>query len=396
MQADALLNEGPCAQWADQIRAAADAGRCLRLRGGGSKDHLGDTRDGEVLDTRAWSGIVAYEPSELVLKARAGTPLAEVEAALAARGQCLAFEPPRFGFHADGPGAATIGGAVASGLSGPGRMARGAVRDHMLGCTVLTGRGEALRFGGAVMKNVAGFDLSRLMAGSMGTLGLLLEVTLKVMPQAVVAATMRFEMSEAEALAQVNRWAGQPLPVDASAWWDGMLLLRLRGARAAVASAVQRIYKEKRGELLAPPVAEAFWLGVRDQHDEFFVRARAAVAQASGSGVTLWRLALPPTTAPLGLPGEQLVEWFGGVRWVCTPAPADAVLALVRKLGGHAQVHAGPPGAAWQGFAQASPVLQRWHRQVQQAFDPAGVFDTGRLWPRDPSASRETGASAAA
>src|SRR5690606_37546456 len=242
---------------------------------------------------------------------------------------------------------------------------------------------ETLAFGGAVMKNVAGFDLSRLMAGSMGTLGVIVDVTLKVMPQPAVAATMRFELAEAEALAQVNQWAAQPLPLDASAWWDGMLLVRLRGARAAVASAVQRLYRERKGELLAPPVADAFWQGLRDHTDEFFVRARHAVTQAGQHGVTLWRLSVPPTTAPLGLPGEQLSEWFGALRWLCTPAPAAAVHERVAKVGGHAQpffaVGQGPlvAASAW------SPVLQRLHRQVQRSFDPHGVFDTGRLWPSE-------------
>lgn len=384
-------------EWIDRVRDAADRGIRLRIHGGGSKDHLGalgDPTGCEPLDTRTRSGIVSYEPSELVITARAGTPLAEVEAALAARGQHLAFEPPRYRFAPPGvpaegdaaPRMATLGGVVASGLSGPARVTRGAVRDHVLGCTLLNGRAEVLRFGGAVMKNVAGFDVSRLMAGSMGTLGLLLEVTLKVMPQPVVSATMRFEMAQAEALAQVNQWAGQPLPLDASAWWDGLLVLRLRGARAAVASAVQRLYRERRGELLAPPVAEGFWQGVRDQEDEFFQRARTAVSQSGQQGVTLWRVSVPPTTAPLALLGEQLIEWFGGQRWVCTPAPAAAVHDVVARAGGHAQaVYTRQPGALVSGGTW-SPVTRRLHTQVQRAFDPQGVFDTGRLWPREAGA----------
>lgn len=370
----------PWQPWIDQIRDAAERRVRLRIRGGGSKDHLGDTTQGELLDTRAWQGIEVYEPSELIVRVRGGTPLREVEAVLAERGQHLAFEPPHYGFAAtqsDGP---TIGGVVASGLSGPARVSRGAVRDHVLGCTVLTGRGEALAFGGAVMKNVAGFDLSRLMAGSMGTLGVILDVTLKVMPQPAVAATMRFELGEAEALAQVNQWAAQPLPLDASAWWDGMLLLRLKGARAAVASAVQRLYRERKGALLTPPVADAFWQGLRDHKDEFFVRARHAVAQAGQHGVTLWRIAVPPTTAPLGLPGEHLAEWFGALRWVCTPTPAAAVWEVVAQAGGHAQPFVTSQPGALVAPSAWSPVQQRLHRQVQQSFDPHGVFDTGRLW----------------
>lgn len=381
-QAEALSANGAPAQWAQHIQDAAGRGACLRVRGGGSKDHLGDTTRGELLDTRVWQGIESYEPSELVMRVRAGTPLREVEAVLAERGQHLAFEPPRYGFAASQSSEPTLGGAVASGLSGPGRVSRGAARDHVLGCSVLTGRGELLRFGGAVMKNVAGFDLSRLMAGSMGTLGVLVDVTLKVMPQPTVSATMRFEVNEAEALAQINKWAAQPLPIDASAWWDGTLLVRLRGARAAVASAVQGMYRERRGELLAPPVAEGFWQGVRDHADEFFVRARQAVMQAGQHGVTLWRIAVPPTTAPLGLHGELLAEWFGGLRWVCTPAPAAAVYEVVAKAGGHAQPFLTLQTGALVAPGALSPVQQRLHEQVQKAFDPHGVFDTGRLWPR--------------
>lgn len=383
----------PVAALRDQVREACRRGAVLRLRGGGSKDHLGDTRLGEVLDTRGWQGVARYEPSELFVTARAGTPVLELEAALAAHGQYLPFEPPRLALDTpDQPSQATVGGMVAAGLSGPGRVSRGAVRDHVLGCTLLNGRAEVLKLGGSVMKNVAGFDLSRLMAGSWGTLGCLLDVTLKVMPQPVVSATMRFELGEAEALAQVNRWAGQALPLDASAWWDGLLVLRLRGARAAVASAVQGLYRERKGELLAPPVAEQFWQGLRDQRDEFFARARQAVAQAGAQGVSLWRLSVPATTAPMALPGEQLSEWFGAQRWLCTPLPAAAVHEAATRAGGHAQVVCSATVQPLVNETLASPVMQRLHRQVQRAFDPQGVFDTGRLWPRGtpPSVSTPT------
>ncbi|MDE2402942.1 MAG: glycolate oxidase subunit GlcE [Burkholderiales bacterium] len=365
----------------DQVQDAARRGAVLRVRGHGSKDFLGDASVGEVLDTRVWSGIEQYEPSELVIKARAGTPLAEVEAALAERGQYLAFEPPRWCFT-QGPNAApgpTIGGVVASGFSGPGRVSRGAVRDHVLGSGVLNGRGEVLRFGGSVMKNVAGFDLSRLMAGSMGTLGVLLDVTLKVMPEPVATATVRLELPEAEALMQVNRWAAQPLPLDASAWWDGLLVLRLRGARAAVAAAVARLAQECQAELIAPPAADPFWQGLRDHRDEFFQPARAAVAASGHRGVTLWRISVPPTAAPLGLPGEQLNEWFGAQRWVCTAVPAATVHEVAARAGGHAQAFVSQPAQSLVHAASMSPLLRQLHQRVQHSFDPHGVFNTGRL-----------------
>lgn len=364
----------------DQVLEAAQRGAVLRVRGHGSKDFLGDASRGEVLDTRPWQGIEQYEPNELVIKARAGTPLCEIESVLMARGQYLAFEPPRWAFQPDALGVGpTIGGVVACGFSGPGRVSRGAVRDHVLGAGVLNGRGEVLRFGGSVMKNVAGFDLSRLMAGSMGTLGVILDVTLKVMPQPVATATIRMDMGEAEALAQVNQWAAQPLPLDASAWWDGLLVLRLRGARAAVESAVQRLCHERQGELIAQPSAEPFWQGLRDHSDEFFQRAREAVSPSANQGAALWRLSVPPTAAPLGLPGEQLTEWFGAQRWVCTAAPASVVFEAAARAGGHAQPFVSPQLQPLVHEAALSPVLQQLHQRVQRSFDPHGVFNTGRL-----------------
>jgi len=318
---------------------------------------------------------------ELVIKARAGTPLSLIEAVLAERGQYLAFEPPRWVFQPEAQGVGpTIGGVVASGFSGPGRVSRGAVRDHVLGAGVLNGRGEVLRFGGSVMKNVAGFDLSRLMAGSMGTLGVILDVTLKVMPQPVATATIRMDMAETEALVQVNQWAAQPLPLDASAWWDDLLVLRLRGARAAVESAVLRLCQEREGELIAPPSAEPFWQGLRDHSDEFFQRAREAVSAAGQPGrVTLWRVSVPPTAAPLGLPGEQLTEWLGAQRWVCTSAPAPVVFEAAARAGGHAQPFVSQQIQPLVHEAALSPVLRLLHQRVQQSFDPHGVFNTGRL-----------------
>jgi glycolate oxidase FAD binding subunit len=372
---DTQALSAPVRAWLEQIRDARARRALLRVRGAGSKDHLGDATLGEVLDTTAWQGIVAYEPSELVLTARAGTPLAELEAALAAHGQYLAFEPPRG--RSGGP-LATLGGVVASGLSGPSRASRGAVRDHVLGVRMLNGRAQALRFGGSVMKNVAGFDLSRLMTGSMGTLGVLTDVTLKVLPQPVAETTLRFEMSQERGIAQINQWAGQPLPLDASAWWDELLVVRLRGAQAAVATACQRLMREAGGQEVPPELSQAFWAGLRDQHDEFFERARALVLSGRVAGATLWRLSVPATAKPLPLPGESLIEWFGAQRWLCTAAPATVVHEAAARAGGHAVAWVSPVPPA----VVLPPVLLRLHRQVQQAFDPDGVFDTGRLWPR--------------
>ena len=211
-----------------QILSAADDKRALRIRGGGTKDWYGVELKGDILDMRALSGIIDYEPTELVITARSGTPLAEIEAALREQNQMLAFEPPHFGEGA------TLGGVVAAGLSGPRRAASGAVRDFVLGAVLMDGRGEVLSFGGQVMKNVAGYDVSRLLAGSMGSLGVMLQHSLKVLPRPVAEASLRFEMSEIAAIEQLNVWGGQPLPVSASCWHAGVLTVRLSGAGAAV------------------------------------------------------------------------------------------------------------------------------------------------------------------
>jgi glycolate oxidase FAD binding subunit len=350
----------------------------LCVRGAGSKDFLGGPMHGEVLSTQALRGISSYEPSELVITARAGTPLAEVEAVLAEHGQCLAFEPPRLGTGTteDAAGGGTIGGMVAAGLAGPARAAAGGVRDFMLGATMLNGRADVLSFGGQVMKNVAGYDLSRLLAGSMGVFGVVLEASIKVLPVAPATLTLRFDLDERSALDRLQEWGGQPLPIHASAWWDGVLVLRLSGARAAVQSAGERLG----GEAIPAELAHTFWNGLRDQQDEFFTEAQQVVAQSG----QLWRVAVPQTAAPLGVQGlgSTLIEWGGAQRWVLT-APGDeatgrALMKAARDAGGHAQVFRGPGSGRTM---ELDPVLLRIHRQLKAAFDPQGLFNRGRLHP---------------
>ena len=357
---------------ADQVRDAAARKVALEIRGGGTKAFYGGEPRGEVLDVRPLQGISSYEPSELVVTVRAGTPLATLEATLAEKGQWLPFEPPRFGGAGDGTGAGTVGGMVAAGLAGPGRLSAGGVRDFVLGATLLNGRAEELSFGGQVMKNVAGYDVARLLAGSLGVLGVICEVSLKVLPKPVATATLRFELGQAEALEQVNRWGGQPLPLSASAWWDGMLVLRLAGAAAAVQSACESLG----GERIDDTLAAIFWQGLRDHTDEFFVGAMRAVQ----GGASLWRLSVPQTAPPLPLSGEQLVEWGGAQRWLCTSTPAAQLREAAAAAGGHATLFRAldkGPGS----FAPLSPPLARIHRQLKTAFDPDGVFNPGRLYP---------------
>ncbi len=356
----------------EQVRSARAERRRLRVAGAGTKAFYGEPADPacEPLDLRPLAGISSHEPSELVVTVRAGTPLAELEAALAAHGQYLPFEPPRF-TAADGSGP-TVGGMVAAGLAGPARAAVGGVRDYVLGATLLNGQGEVLSFGGQVMKNVAGYDVSRALAGSMGALGAVCEVSLKVLPRPAATATLRFELDEATALRRLNEWGGRPLPVNASAWWDGTLVLRLAGARAAVDAAARTLG----GERLDEALAAAFWDGLRDQRDEFF----AAAGRAIEGGATLWRLSLPSTAPPLGLGPQQLIEWGGAQRWLCCALPAAAVRAAAAQAGGHATVFRGSDRSAGV-FTPLSAAQLRIQRELCRAFDPDGVFDAGRLYP---------------
>jgi len=347
----------------ERVRAAAAAGTTLRIRGGGSKDFYGQSLQGELLDTRPLAGIVSYEPSELVVTARAGTPLAELEATLAEKGQYLPFEPPHF---AASGALATVGGMVAAGLNGPARASVGAVRDYVLGVQMLNGRAELLTFGGQVMKNVAGYDVSRLMAGALGTLGLIVEVSLKVLPKAVAESTLVFELDEAQALAQLNRWGAQPLPINASCWHEGALMVRLRGARAAVAAAHKTM-----GGAVMDAQAGQLWQALREQAAPFFRLAE---------GESLVRLSVPDTTPPLDL-GPTLIEWGGAQRWLKLPLSAapdrGGVLA---NLAGHATLFRAADKSAGVFTPLAAP-LDRIHRELKKQFDPAGIFNRGRLYP---------------
>ena len=333
----------------ERIRDAASRGAPLRLRGGGSKDFYGNAPRGEVLDTRAYSGIVSYEPTELVVTARCGTSLSDLEKALQKQNQFLPFEPPHFG------AGATLGGCVAAGLAGPRRASAGGVRDFVLGARLIDGRGRDLRFGGEVMKNVAGYDVSRVLAGSLGTLGLIAEASLKVLPRPTCERTLRLEMGEAEAIAAMNRWGGQPLPVSATAWHDGQLFVRLSGAEPAVHAAAHRIGGDKSDPGL--------WDNLKEQTHPFFAGAEP-----------LWRISLP-STAMLDLPGKKLIEWGGALRWLKTAAGADQIRSAAKHATLFRADHK-PVGA----FSPLDAVNARLHKALKAAFDPAGIFNPGRMY----------------
>jgi glycolate oxidase FAD binding subunit len=338
----------------ERVRAATAARTPLVIRAGGSKDFYGNACAGERLDPRAHSGIVAHEPTELVITARCGTPLAELESALDEAGQMLPFEPPHFGTGA------TVGGCVAAGLAGPRRASAGGARDYVLGAKLLVGGGDVLAFGGTVMKNVAGYDVARLAAGSLGVLGVITEVSLKVLPKPVAEVTLRLDLDEVAALKAMNAWAGRPLPISATAWHEGVLHVRLSGSRAAVAE----------GRIAVGGVevdGGALWHGLREQTDAFFA-----------GDAPLWRLALPSVAQPLDLPGAQLIEWGGGQRWLRSDAPAAQIRARAAALGGHATLFRG--GERRDVFAPLPPPLAEIHRRLKAEFDPAGIFNRGRMF----------------
>lgn len=351
---DGLLVSEFVQQSCEAIKKAGEARAPLRIQGGGTKSFYGRRIQGEPLETGSHAGIVDYEPSELVITARAGTPLAALEAKLAKFGQMLPFEPPYFG------GAATIGGTVASGLSGPRRPYAGAVRDLVLGCKLINGFGEHLTFGWQVMKNVAGYDISRLMVGALGTLGVITEVSMKVVPRPVASATLAFEYTQREAIEAMNRWAGQPLPLSATCHDGDRLYLRLSGTRAGVQSAADELGGESVSD-------DDFWARVRDHRHPFLRTAPA-----------LWRLSVPPATEPLDTPGSTFIEWNGGLRWVATDAPARVVRECVDGTGGHAIWFRGHDGK--DVFHPLDREKLALHRNVKRAFDPVGILNPGRLY----------------
>lgn len=349
----------------EQVLEARNEGRRLEIRGGGTKRFYGGAPRGDLLDLRPLAGVRSYEPTELVVTVRAGEPLARLEALLADRGQHLAFEPPRFA-----PGG-TVGGMVAAGLSGPGRIAAGALRDHVLGVRLLNGRGECLSFGGQMIKNVAGYDVSRLMAGSLGVLGVLLEVSLKVLPRPPASVTISLDCAtQADALRRLAAWASQPLSIGATAWHDGHLRVRLDGAAAAVRAARAALG----GDELHERAAASWWTSVRDQLHPFFDLDPSAQLR----GVRLWRLSVPRGVPPLELSGESFVEWGGALRWLRSREPIACVRQAAARVGGHATLMRGDGREAGP-FSPLSPALLQLHHRLKQAFDPERLFNPGRL-----------------
>lgn len=335
-----------------RIREARAAGTPLAITGGGTKAFLDVEPCGEPLSLTDYHGLIAYAPSELVIEVRAGTPLRDVEALLDAHGQELAFEPPRFG------DASTVGGVVSAGLSGPARPWAGALRDHVLGVTLLGAQGEPLRFGGRVMKNVAGYDVARLVAGAWGTLGPIAELALRVAPRPACRRSLAWGVDETRALALLAGFARTSLPL-AGACHDGECLrVRLAGSEAAVDAALAALEPDSSEDDLS------FWRDLRDFRLGFF-----------GDPRPLWRLSVPPATAPMSLPGIVLTDWGGAQRWLKTEADATVVHAAARRHGGYAQAFFADPATAQGTLA---PVQARLQARLRAAFGAEGLFNPGR------------------
>jgi glycolate oxidase FAD binding subunit len=339
-----------------QVQDALQDSTPLTIAGGGSKSFLGRANHAMQIDVSSHRGIVEYDPRELVLTARTGTTLQEIESALAEAGQMLAFEPPHFG------DAATMGGTIACGLSGPRRPYSGSARDFVLGCKLLNGRGEILRFGGQVMKNVAGYDVSRLMAGAYGTLGILLEISLKVLPRPAASITVARECSAAEAISGMSALLSKPYPVDGACYHGGLCYVRISGSAQAVREARTKIP----GDVVQD--ADAFWHALREHQLPFFKR----------SGV-LYRIVVKPATPPLNIAGTWLLDWGGAQRWLYSDESITSIRHRVELAGGHVTVFRG--GDQTDEIFQPLPgPLLTIHQRLKASFDPKNIFNRGRLY----------------
>ncbi len=376
------MNETVLSRFREQIIEAGKQNQVLSIQGGNTKSWYGNPSQSPILSTTSYQGILDYQPEELVITACAGTPIAEIESTLAKKNQILPFEPPHFGDDA------TFGGVIAAGLAGPARISAGNLRDFVLGTRLMDGRGEDLSFGGKVMKNVAGYDVSRLLPGSLGTLALLLEASVKVLPKPAATASLRCRMGASDALKILNQWAGQPLPLNASAWigdarGEGELSIRLAGAMAAVTSASQMMQDRLGATALDDSEADLFWRDLREQRLSWFSQIPNDHA--------LWRLSLPANCPVLELPKDCspqiIMEWHGQERWIQGPAnqsTAQMLQDLAIQHGGHMTCFRSLSTEAFERFTRfdSNPLtagLEAVQKRLRHSFDPFGVFTTGRL-----------------
>lgn len=346
--------------WSERIKTASQQKTPLRLVGSGSKDFYGHPCTGETLDLSANTGIIAYDPSELVITLNGGTTLRELEQTLSEKNQFLPFEPPHFGPNA------TVAGCIAAGLAGPRRAAAGGTKDFVLGAHLIDGQGQYLRFGGQVMKNVAGYDVSRLLAGSLGSLGVITQLSLKVLPVLDKEATIRLDLDQASALKTINKLCSQPLPISASTWCNNQLFIRLSGAPSPIETAIKTIG----GQSLEDSEATALWSSIREQNHAFFT---------AKENKTLWRISVPSVAEPILEDHEQLIEWGGALRWLHSDMSENDLRAKVEHVGGTAtafRFHHNTRSV----FHPLDPVLLTIQKRLKAKFDPAGIFNPGRLY----------------
>lgn len=360
---DLIVNSDNTHKLLEQIQAAYSAKQALLISGGGSKAFYGNQVAGEILSSRGHSGIIEYQPSELVVTVRSGTLLSELEAELNANKQMLAFEPPQ---HS---ASTTIGGVIACGLSGPRRAASGAARDFILGTTIINGKAEKLKFGGQVMKNVAGYDAARLMVGAQGTLGLLLDISIKVLPMPGSEISLRLNIALATAIKQIRQWLKQGLPITASCYLNDTLSIRLGSTHSAVKHSINMVNRDYETE----EVTNDFWLQIKNQKHDFFKKSP-----------TLWRCSQQTTTPIFENPEQQLLEWNGALRWIHSDENLHEIAALHQ---GHAQryrlaVHGPAEQSINNIFQPLSPALLKIHQRLKQAFDPYNILNPGRLYAK--------------
>ncbi|HIP81005.1 MAG TPA: glycolate oxidase subunit GlcE [Leucothrix mucor] len=344
-----------------QVRDAIKTDQALNIQGGNSKSFYGNTKssaDLQILDASQHTGIVDYDPTELAITVCAGTRIRNLEALLAENQQILPFEPPCYSEDA------TIGGAIASGISGPRRAYTGSARDTILGVQIINGEGEIANFGGQVMKNVAGYDMSRLMVRSMGTLGVILNVSLRVLPKPQYETTLRFDASQPDALAYFRLLRKKQQIISGTLWFEGNCYLRLSGTQLAVQHSADKLSGSE------IPDADQFWADIKDHKTDFFQQ----------DGKPLWRLSLPASTPAItSIEDNLLIEWGGALRWVYSNSPPNIIHSIANKHGGYATLFKGNvPNTPC--FPPLEPALFKLHKQLKNKMDPKGIFNPCRLY----------------
>ncbi len=352
----------------EQVNTAASQQTPIVIQGNGTKQFMGRAFDNNsnIISTAEHTGILNYEFVELVMTARAGTSLAEIDAALAEHNQILACDPARFN------GNATIGGSLATNQSGPGRPWSGSLRDHVLGVNLINGKGEHLHFGGQVMKNVAGYDVSRLQAGAMGTLGLMTEVSFKVLPKPASTMTLSCELSMEDTIQLMNELSGKPKPLSGACWDNGVLRLRLSGAKNAVEGTADKWLSQlSNTNVIADDSAEKFWSSLRDQQNDFFTNREA--------DVPLWRFSLSPTAPVYRQDEPWLIDWAGSQRWLKGNFSHAELQEWAVANGGEAILYRGGDRDS-EVFYEPNSVLKKIHENLKHSFDPHNIFNSGRLY----------------